>query len=332
VAMEQKLVSVITPVYNGAAYLQDCIQSVLNQSYDNFEYIIVDNCSTDDSLKIAESAADLDRRIEVIRCEEHVGPVQNWNRSLKEVSDNSEYIKFVHADDWLFPDCILRMVEIADRNDAVGIVSAYRLEEDRVSLDRLPADAPLVPGSDSLTMDGRALVRETFKGHAFALGSPTSVLLRTALTKSRDPFFSTDYLHADKEAFIRLLQDCDFGLVRQVLTFTRRHNESVTSLTASLDTRRQDNFVLLDRYGPIFLTNTEFHVEKQRDLRGYYQFLARNIGTGKGEGFWFRSWMNPLAAWRDYRREAVKPKRNIDGAIYNFLSESRKEHSKSDKK
>ncbi len=76
-ASKNPLVSVITPVYNGAAYLQECVQSVLAQTYENFEYLIVDNCSTDGSFKIAKKAAATDRRINVIRCQDHVGIIQN---------------------------------------------------------------------------------------------------------------------------------------------------------------------------------------------------------------------------------------------------------------
>ena len=145
------MISVITPVYNGAPYLRDCIQSILKQSHQNFEYLIVDNCSTDESFEIAKEEAGTDSRVKVVRHDEHVGPIQNWNRSLTTISDNSDYIKFVHADDWLFPDCLSRMLDVAEKNERVGIVSAYRLEEDRVSLDRLPRDAPLANhGVDSM--------------------------------------------------------------------------------------------------------------------------------------------------------------------------------------
>jgi glycosyltransferase involved in cell wall biosynthesis len=286
VASQDKLVTVITPVYNGAPYLQDCINSVLEQTYGNFEYFIVDNCSTDASLELARAAAALDSRITVVQCDEHVGPIQNWNRSLADVSDDSEYIKFVHADDWLFPQCIARMVELAEQNEKVGIVSAHRLEEDRISLDRLPKVAPLVPGVDNFTMDGRLVASAILAERAYVVGSPTSFLLRTSLVRGMNPFFLTDYLHADKEACLRLLQECHFGFIRQVLTFTRRHNESVTSLMSTLDSRRQENLLLLEKYGPVFLSSAEFLVARQRLLRGYYQFLARNVGTGKGSEFW----------------------------------------------
>jgi glycosyltransferase involved in cell wall biosynthesis len=286
VALQDKLVTVITPVYNGAPYLQDCITSVLDQTYGNFEYFIVDNCSTDASLEIARAAAAADSRITVVQCDEHVGPIQNWNRSLAGVADGSEYIKFVHADDWLFPQCIARMVELAEQNENVGIVSAHRLEEDRISLDKLPKDAPLIPGEDSFTIDGRSVARAILAERAYVIGSPTSFLLRTKLVRGMNPFFSTEFLHADKEACLRLLQECDFGFIRQVLTFTRRHNEAITSLMSTLDSRRQENLLLLEKHGPVFLTVPELLAARQRELRGYYQFLARNVGTGKGSEFW----------------------------------------------
>ena len=250
-ARSNSLVSVITPVYNGGAFLQECIQSVVDQTYRNFEFIIVDNKSTDETLTIAEKAATSDSRIKVVRCDKHVGIIENWNRSLQSISDDSDYIKFVHADDWLFAECLARMVQLADTNDRIGLVSAYRLEEDSVSLDRLPAEAPLVPGADSrsLWMAGRLHV-QFCRRKASVLGSPTSILIRSRLVRACQPFFTDEFLHADKEACLRLLLDCDFGFIKQVLTYTRRHNESVTSLTNSLDTRRQENLLLLQKYGP----------------------------------------------------------------------------------
>ena len=50
----------------------------------------------------------------MLRCEEHVGIIANWNRSLQAIGPDSKYIKFVHADDWLFADCLARMAELAE--------------------------------------------------------------------------------------------------------------------------------------------------------------------------------------------------------------------------
>ena len=256
-SLQTSLVSVITPVYNGAAYLDECISSVLAQTYENFEFIILDNQSTDETVAIAERAAESDSRIKVVRCDEHVGIIANWNRSLQAISPDSKYIKFVHADDWLFVDCLARMVDLADANENVGLVSAYRLEEDRVSLDYLPPDAPCVPGSDTFVMEGKHVARAALQKKASVFGSPTSVLIRSDLLSDAAPFFSDEFLHADKDACLRVLQESDFGFIRQVLTYTRRHNESVTSLTNSLDTRRQENLLILKKHGQALLSDAE---------------------------------------------------------------------------
>jgi hypothetical protein len=178
------------------------------------------------------------------------------------------------------------MVEVADANDKVALVSSYRLEENRVTLDHLPAEAPLVPGEDRFTMDGRSVARAILSERASVLGSPSSVLMRTSSLGDPGTFYDTAFLHADKDAALRLLSEHDFGFVRQVLVYTRRHNESVTSMNHTLDTRRQENLLLLKNHGPVFLSDAEFRSVWKRELRGYYQFLAASIATGQSTDFW----------------------------------------------
>src|SRR5439155_14855095 len=100
----QPLVSVVTPVYNGEKYLSECIESVLAQTYQNWEYIIVNNCSTDNSLEIAQGYAKKDPRIGIHNNPEFVGVIQNHNIAFRQVASASKYCKVVHADDWLFPE------------------------------------------------------------------------------------------------------------------------------------------------------------------------------------------------------------------------------------
>src|SRR5467141_2794214 len=75
----EPFVSVVTPFYNTAAYLPQCIESVLGQSYRNFEYVLVDNCSSDDSLAIATKYAAADSRIRIVNNSEFLGQVANYN-------------------------------------------------------------------------------------------------------------------------------------------------------------------------------------------------------------------------------------------------------------
>ena len=91
----QPLVNVVTPVYNGEKFLSECIESVLAQTYQNWEYIIVNNCSTDNTSKIAEDYAGKDSRIHVHNNKKFLPIVQNFNNALRKISKDSKYCKEV---------------------------------------------------------------------------------------------------------------------------------------------------------------------------------------------------------------------------------------------
>jgi glycosyltransferase involved in cell wall biosynthesis len=275
----QPLVSVVTPVYNGAAYLPECIESVLRQTYDNWEYLIINNCSTDETPQIAQHYAQKDARIKVITNQKLLDALQNHNFALRQISSGSHYCKMLHADDWLFPDCLSSMVALAEAYPSVGIVGAYRLEEDYVDLDGLPYHTVVVPGDE--------ICRARLLGGPYLFGSPTSTLIRSDLVRGRDPFYDESLLHADTHIYFDLLQNCDFGFVHQVLTFTRRHNESRTSTANRLNTHRLENGVgLLLRYGLVFLTPEEYRRRLDKVLKSYYAFLAEKLLQFKGVDFW----------------------------------------------
>ncbi|WP_342432776.1 glycosyltransferase family 2 protein [Neobacillus sp. FSL H8-0543] len=90
-------VSVIMPVYNSASYLRRSIESVINQSYRNLELIIVDDCSTDNSLEIILQFADVDTRIKVYQNNNNIGPGETRNIGIK--NSTGEFIQFIDADD-----------------------------------------------------------------------------------------------------------------------------------------------------------------------------------------------------------------------------------------
>src|SRR5437868_7080832 len=110
------LVSVVTPVYNGEEHLAECIESVLAQSYPHWEYIIVDNCSKDRTVAIAEGYAAKDSRIRIHGNTGFLRIISNHNNALRQISASSKYSKIVFADDWLYPECLDRMVALVENN------------------------------------------------------------------------------------------------------------------------------------------------------------------------------------------------------------------------
>src|SRR5258708_11725538 len=106
----QPLVSVITPVYNGQDFLAECIESVLAQSYQNWDYTIVNNRSTDRTLEIAKSYAAKDSRIRVHDNRDFLPIIQNHNHAIRQISAQSKYSKVVLADNCLFPQFLMQIV------------------------------------------------------------------------------------------------------------------------------------------------------------------------------------------------------------------------------
>lgn len=106
--LKKGLISVIMSNYNTPEeYLREAIESVLNQSYADFEFIIVDDCSTDNSLKIIESYHD--PRIIVIKNEINIGITKSLNRALR--TANGEFVARMDADDICLPDRFRKQIE-----------------------------------------------------------------------------------------------------------------------------------------------------------------------------------------------------------------------------
>jgi len=117
------LVSVLIPSYNSGAYLDDSIQSILDQTYPNWELIITDDCSTDNSVEVAKKHANRDKRIKVYENEKNRGISGNMNRGLKHCK--GKYIAILDADDWSYPYRLKKQVEVMEENKKVAACSGF---------------------------------------------------------------------------------------------------------------------------------------------------------------------------------------------------------------
>lgn len=277
------LVSVVTPVYNGEPYLAECIESILAQTYTHWEYLIVNNCSTDRTLAIAQQYAKQDARIRLHDNETFLDRLANSNHALRQIHPDSTYCKIVHADDWLFPECLQRMTEIAESQATIGIVGAYRLLGTHVDLDGIPHTCSILPGH---TLGQSALHHIGRLGGLWIFGSPTSLLLRSDLIRSRSSFYNESNFHADAEVCLDLLQTCDFGFAHQVLTYTRYHPEAATAFADSFQTYLPGELQILLTYGPRYLEPDDFVCCVENKLDQYYEFLARSVFRGRDQRFW----------------------------------------------
>jgi glycosyltransferase involved in cell wall biosynthesis len=271
-------VSIVTPVHNEAEHLAECIESVLAQTYQNWDYTIVDNCSTDGSTEIANRYAEKDRRIRVSRNHELLPIIRNHNAALRRISDSSKYCKIVFADDFIFPECIDRMVAVAEDHPSVGIVSAYSLVGEEIKCVGLPYQ--------TTAANGREVCRKHWLERRYLWGSANTLLYRSDLVRKYDPFYNEENIHADDEVCFLLLKTCDFGFVHQVLTFTRVRKDSMTTLSSDMHTECASTLHNLITHGSSFLAPEELKSRIEQHLTLYYRALGKNLLLGRDKSFW----------------------------------------------
>lgn len=272
------LVSVITPFYNTAEYLGECIEGVLAQTLGDFEYVLVDNASTDGSLEIARSWAGKDARIRVVHFDELLRQIPNYNRALRCADPRARYCKLAQADDVLLPRCLEDMVAVAESDPEVSMVGAYTLVQNRVFLDGLDYYERILDGND--------LCRRYLLDGRYVFGNPTTQLYRMADVQARPAFYDEASVIADADAAVRLLIGRKFGFVHQVLSFTRRSNDSISEASKDYNINIITRRMLLETYGQALLDGATYQRRRVVLARRHYRVLGEGLLKRRGAPFW----------------------------------------------
>jgi glycosyltransferase involved in cell wall biosynthesis len=272
-------VSVVIPVYNGQDVIANAIRSVLAQTYDNFELIIANNCSTDGTAAIAEEFARKDPRVRVCNATDFVNVVESHNRAFTLVSDDAAYCKILDSDDWLFPNCLTEMVNVAEAYPTIGMVASYVLRDNYVVFDGLPYGGSF--------WDGREICRRFLLDDVYVFGGPSSSLIRAKVLREKRPFYNPRIYHGDTDAYLDIMQRYDFGYVYQVLTFQRREQQvATTPYMNRLVAAPAKKVDFLTRFGPIYLTPAEREPRLREAERAYYSMLGKAVFESRGKEFW----------------------------------------------
>lgn len=276
------LVSVVTPVYNCAPFIGQCIESVLAQTYTNWEYTIVDNCSTDGTRAIAEKYALQDKRVKVHANENFLDIIANHNKAFGLISPDSKYCKDVSGDDWILPQCLERMVEIGETNPSVGIIGSYQVSGggDRWFLRTygLPYGVR--------AFSGREIGRLQLLGKLDVLGNPTSNFYRSDIVRSSDAFFPNKSAEADLSACYKHLREVDFGFVHEIVSCERVHPHQITATSKRFNANLLSKLSDLTNYGSSYLTSSELGARKRELFDEYYRFLAISAVNFRKRSFW----------------------------------------------
>jgi len=275
---KQPFVSVVTPFYNTADYLRECIESVLAQTYSNFEYVLVDNQSTDGSAAIAAEYAARDSRIRVVRNHTFVGQVANYNGAIRETAKGADYIKLVQADDCLFPECLERMIAVGEAHPGVAIISSYYLTGSQLCGSGVDWWIECIPG--------RTAARLHLLEGKFLFGTPTTLMYRGSLAEKRQPFYPEHSLHEDSELCHEVMSVSDLGFVHQVLSFNRVGNSGILTALDTFHWQLLDFYTILRKCGPLSLSPEELATRLRTVRSEYLRLLGESVLLGRESAFW----------------------------------------------
>jgi glycosyltransferase involved in cell wall biosynthesis len=216
------LLSVCIPVYNGARYLEESLNSVLGQDFTAYELIVVDDCSTDDS--VAVIARCKDQRLRTYCNEQRLGLVGNWNRCLE--LSRGRYVTLFHQDDVMQPHNLKHKVELLERHLKVGMVySDVKIigADGRVQTDHWPKS--ITPNSDTV-----ASVRDFFVKliSGYNLMCCSSVVCRKECFAQLGTFDPRLSFTADWEMWLRIALHFDVAYLQEQLVHYRLHDSNET--------------------------------------------------------------------------------------------------------
>jgi glycosyltransferase involved in cell wall biosynthesis len=117
------MISVVMSAYNAEKYISEAIESILNQSFENFEFIIINDCSTDNTLEIIKRYSSQDSRIKLINNKENLGLTSSLNKAIK--SSKGKYIARMDDDDISEKTRFEKQIEFLEKNKDIDIVGSF---------------------------------------------------------------------------------------------------------------------------------------------------------------------------------------------------------------
>jgi glycosyltransferase involved in cell wall biosynthesis len=208
-------VSVLIPAYNAGRFLGETIESVINQTFDDFELIIVDNQSTDDTAVIVEQYKD-DKRVSYHKNSFNVGMAGNHNMCL--LYANGEYIKILCADDKLHAAHLEKFVKVLDEHNDVSLVSSH--------FQSFGENTNITAHPFSHKVNGKEVLKSNLLNYNM-IGTPTQVMFR------RKDLWVGSYRvdirwGLDQDMCLRLLHTGNYYCIPEVLSYFRVHQAQGT--------------------------------------------------------------------------------------------------------
>lgn len=211
------LVTVLMPVFNAGRYIEEAINSILGQTYSDFEFLIIDDGSTDRSMELISSFED--PRIKVLKNDKNKGLIETLNKGLELI--NTKYVVRTDADDVSLPERLKEQVLFMENNPEVGACGTW--------FDSILSDGKTVSGGRFLTDFEQIRLRHLYQ---IQIIHGTSIL-RTSVLDKNGLRFDKSFAHAeDYDFFDRLGNVSKIANVPRVLYKIRHHDGRVSNVHA----------------------------------------------------------------------------------------------------
>ncbi len=259
------------PAYNAAPFLEHCLLSACHQTYPNFEIVVIDDGSTDNTIEIAQSVQNRFPHLpfRLLRNERNLGMAGNWNRILD--TAQGDYVKILCADDSIHPDCIELQAQALQQDASLSLVtSPWELIGPRNR--RLFIRTPLPTGRKIL---GDQAIRQCLSNLDNRIGQPSGTLFRLCDARACG-YFSLDYTYyTDFEYWLRLLQRGHLYCCPKAVFSFRLHGISGTATKTRLILSRERQYLadLNIKYG---LPPVDLSTPRWRGRFKLYDY-ARNL-------------------------------------------------------
>ena len=211
--MKQDLVSIIVPVYNAERFLKDTINTILNQTYKNWELILVDDCSTDKSVNIINKYSKKDKRINLVKNKVNSKAAVSRNNGIKKSS--GRYLCFLDADDLWDKQKLEKQVSFMKNNNCAFSFTGYEF-----------ADKDGNPNGKKVFIPNKINYKQALKNTTIW----TSTVMFDMKKLSKEDIYMPNVKSEDTATWWKVLKkiDCAYGL-NEILSFYRRTQGTLSS-------------------------------------------------------------------------------------------------------
>lgn len=301
-------VSICVPTYNGARYLEECLDSVLCQTFEDFEILLVDDGSYDDTYSILTRYQEIDKRIRLYRNSTNLGLVGNWNRCIELA--RGEWIKFLFQDDLIEPKCIEKLLDATAAGKKFVACSRrfmYEGGESRSIKEFYDNNKRMIDGHYQNT---QILSAEEYASRvlddigANIVGEPTVTLIHKSIFQKYGPFNERLIMSCDLEFWTRIGVNEGICFVPEELAVFRVHGGATSAENRRSRKFRMnvlDNLAILNDivFEPSYRALRKVAIkrtpsvdlnhmlmDKANIARAIAGVLGRELDSADGDGLW----------------------------------------------